>query len=99
MPVNKCLLQPNHSWHAGHASAVGPIDPRLRYAARMRNKDAGRRAWLIVKEASDPKRKWGMHIHMSDMQKFLLFTAFKTALLATTLLPVGGAIPSKSFAT
>ncbi len=90
MPVNKCLLQPNHPWHAGHTTAIGPIDPRALYAARMRRKDAGARAWRIVREASDPHREWGPKIAMTDLQKFFLLVVIKGELLATNLLPIGG---------
>ena len=90
MPVNKCLLQPDHTWHAGHATAVGPIDPRALYAARKRRKDAGHRAWCIVKEASDPSRPWGPKIAMTDLQKFLLRIIIRSELLATHLCPIGG---------
>ncbi|QQG45305.1 MAG: hypothetical protein HYW89_04905 [Candidatus Sungiibacteriota bacterium] len=89
MPVNTCLLQPNHPWHAGHTTAIGPVDPHILYAARLRRKDAGRRAWKIVQEASDPNRRWGPQITMNDLQRFILFTMVKDELMTTNLLPIG----------
>jgi len=90
MPVNKCLLQPDHPWHAGHCTTIGPVDPRMLYLAQARNKDAGRRAWNIVRDASDPNKKWGAHIAMTELQKFQLSKAIQIALLTTRILPIGG---------
>lgn len=97
--INKCLLQPNHPWHAGHTTWIGPVDPRELYKARLRNRDAARRALKIVKQATDPNQKWGPHIAMTALQKFQLFLFIKTELLSTHLLPVGSPTKPPTSAT
>jgi len=89
----RCLRDPDcyrHLWHGGHIQVIGPIDPRKLYQARQRNRDAGRRAWCLVRRMEDKKSEWGPKLTLSRAQRLTFFREIQIELLGTHLLPIGG---------
>jgi hypothetical protein len=88
--VIRCLRDPdckNHPWHGGHVVKLNEPDPRVMYAARKRRKDAGMRAWNLVRRMEIGR--WSPQIKMDRMQRHALFVAIRDELLTAHFQPLG----------